>query len=494
MATASAIDVVMPQMGVSVSEGTITKWLKQEGEQVAADEALLEISTDKVDTEVPSPGSGVLQQILVQEGETVDVGVKLAVIVPEGAVEAPPEEAPPAPATQEAAAQAEAPSSSEGETPAPAPEPVSESAPAPEHPVAPDPEPAAPVAPEPAPVEADGAGERTFVSPVVARIASEHGVDVTQISGTGRGGRVTKKDILAFVDSGAQAAPEAAAPPEAPAAPVEPPAPAPEPAPAAPEPPPAAAIPQPEPAMAQAQAELTPGETFEPVSAMRRGIAEHMRRSLDTSAHVTSAIEVDMSRVVEIRRKLKREYQEAYGVNPTYLSFVARATVETLREYPWINGELRGDQIVTRNYVNLGFAVELADGKGLIVPVVRHAEGLNLLGMARSVSEIAARARDKKLLPDDVQGGTFTITNPGGYGTFHGTPVISQPQAAILGTYAVVKRAWVISDDRGQDAIAIRPIMNLTLTYDHRLVDGALAGRFLRDLRERLETWDESKY
>ena len=504
MATASAIDVVMPQMGVSVSEGTITKWLKQEGEQVAADEALLEISTDKVDTEVPSPGSGVLQQILVQEGETVDVGVKLAVIVPEGAAaEAPPEEAPPAPATQEAAAQVEAPSSSEGETPAPAQEPVSEPAPPPgpvaPEPVAPEPEPAAPVVPEPAPVEADGAGERTFVSPVVARIASEHGVDVSQINGTGRGGRVTKKDILAFVESGAQAAPaapEAPAPPEAPAAPVEPAAPTPEaePAPAAPAPPPAAAPPQPEPAMAQAQPELTPGETFEPVSAMRRGIAEHMRRSLDTSAHVTSAIEVDMSRVVEIRKKLKREYQQAYGVNPTYLSFVARATVETLREYPWINGELRGDQIVTRNYVNLGFAVELADGKGLIVPVVRHAEGLNLLGMARSVSEIAARARDKKLLPDDVQGGTFTITNPGGYGTFHGTPVISQPQAAILGTYAVVKRPWVISDDRGQDAIAIRPIMNLTLTYDHRLVDGALAGRFLRDLRERLETWDESKY
>jgi pyruvate dehydrogenase E2 component (dihydrolipoamide acetyltransferase) len=241
-------------------------------------------------------------------------------------------------------------------------------------------------------------------------------------------------------------------------------------------------------------AEAEPGETVEPMNAMRRGIAEHMRRSLDTSAHVTSAIEVDMSKVVEIRKKLKREYQQAYGVNPTYLSFVARATVETLREYPWINGELRGDQIVTRTYVNLGFAVELADGKGLIVPVVRHAEGLNLLGMARSIAEVAARARDKKLLPDDVQGGTFTITNPGGYGTFHGTPVISQPQAAILGTYAVVKRPWVITDDRGQDVIAIRPIMNLTLTYDHRLVDGALAGRFLRDLRERLETWEESAY
>jgi pyruvate dehydrogenase E2 component (dihydrolipoamide acetyltransferase) len=511
VATASAIDVVMPQMGVSVSEGTITKWLKQEGEQVAADEALLEISTDKVDTEVPSPGTGVVQQILVQEGETVDVGVKLAVIVPEGAAaEAPAtaEEPPPAPATHEASAAAEAPSSFEGAPPPlpppPAPEAVSEPPEAvsepPESvseppPPPPPPEPAPPAPPAaPAPAEADGAGEKTFVSPVVARIASEHGVDVSQVSGTGRGGRVTKKDILAFVESGAQAAPPPPPPPpappppeqavpEAPAAPAPPPPPTPAPAPPAPAAPP-------EPAMAQVE----PGEFFEPVTAMRRGIAEHMRRSLDTSAHVTSAIEVDMSRVVEIRKKLKREYEQAYGVNPTYLSFVARATVETLRDYPWINGELRGDQIVTRNYVNLGFAVELADGKGLIVPVVKHAEGLNLLGMARSVAEIAARARDKKLLPDDVQGGTFTITNPGGYGTFHGTPVISQPQAAILGTYAVVKRPWVITDDRGQDVIAIRPIMNLTLTYDHRLVDGALAGRFLRDLRERLESWEESNY
>ena len=230
------------------------------------------------------------------------------------------------------------------------------------------------------------------------------------------------------------------------------------------------------------------------MTAMRRGIAEHMRRSLDTSAHVTSSIEIDMTRIAALRQRLKKEWAGSYGVNPTYLSFVARATVETLRDYPWINGELRGDQIVTRNYVNLGFAVELTDGKGLIVPVVRHTEGLNLLGMARSISEIATRAREKKLLPDDVQGGTFTITNPGGYGTFHGTPVISQPQAAILGTYAVVKRPWVIQDDRGEDVIAIRPIMNLTLTYDHRLVDGALAGRFLRDLRQRLESWDEDAY
>ena len=230
------------------------------------------------------------------------------------------------------------------------------------------------------------------------------------------------------------------------------------------------------------------------MTAMRKGIAEHMRRSLDTSAHVTSAIEVDMSKVVALRNKLKPEYEKDYGVNPTYLIFVARAVVETLKDYPWSNGEIRGDKIVTRNYVNLGFAVELADGKGLIVPVVKNAEGLNLLGMARSVTDIAERARNKQLMPDEVQGGTFTITNPGGYGTFHGTPVISQPQSGILGTYALVKRPWVTQDEHGQDVIAIRPIMNLTLTYDHRLVDGALAGRFLRDLKQKLETWDEAAY
>ena len=227
------------------------------------------------------------------------------------------------------------------------------------------------------------------------------------------------------------------------------------------------------------------------MNAMRRGIAEHMRRSLDTAAHVTSAIEVDMSRVVAIREKLKPEFQKSYGVNPTYLIFVARAVADTLREYPWINGEIRDDEIVTRNYVNLGFAVELADGKGLIVPVVKSAESLNLLGMARAVTDIAESARNKQLTPDEVQGGTFTITNPGGYGTFHGTPIISQPQSAILGTYALVKRPWVVQDEHGQDVIAIRQIMNITLTYDHRLIDGAYAGSFLRDLRERLESWSE---
>jgi len=230
------------------------------------------------------------------------------------------------------------------------------------------------------------------------------------------------------------------------------------------------------------------------MTAMRRGVMEHMRRSLDTSAHVTSAIEVDMSKIVAIREDLKVEYQRSYGVNPTYLAFVARATVDTLKGYPWVNAEIRGESIVTRQFVNLGIAVALADGKGLIVPVIKHAEDLNLLGMARQIADVAERARTKKLLPDDVQGGTFTITNPGGFGTFHGTPIISQPQVGILGTYAIVKRPWVVQDELGHDVIAIRPMMNITLTYDHRLVDGAYSGQFLRDLREKLETWDESAY
>jgi pyruvate dehydrogenase E2 component (dihydrolipoamide acetyltransferase) len=460
MATETAVDVVMPQMGVSVSEGTITRWLKKEGEHVEADEPLLEISTDKVDTEVPSPASGVLSQILVQEGATVDVGTKLGQIGGSaGAAPAAPEPEPEAPATQEAAQEADAPSSAE--TP---------------QPVAAQPPPAQPPPAQPPATESNGSGA-AFISPVVARIAAEHNVDPNQVSGTGRGGRVTKKDILSFIEQGgAQQQPQQQAAPAAPAAPA--PAPA-----AAPAPPKPAAAP-----VAPAQAQV--GEQLEPVSAMRRGIADHMRKSLDTAAHVTSAIEVDMSRVVAARNVLKKEYQSGYGVNPTYLAFIGRAAVQTLIHHPYVNGELRGDSIVTRNYVNLGIAVELAEGKGLIVPVLRNAETMNLLGLAKGIADIAQRARNKQLLPDDVQGGTFTITNPGGYGTFHGTPIISQPQSAILGTYALVKRPWVIEDELGNDVIAIRPLMNITLTYDHRLIDGAYAGRFLKDLRERLEGWE----
>jgi pyruvate dehydrogenase E2 component (dihydrolipoyllysine-residue acetyltransferase) len=496
VSTGTQVEVVMPQMGVSVSEGTITRWLKQPGESVALDEPLLEISTDKVDTEVPSPGEGVLSEVRVQEGETVEVGTVLAVIGAAGS------------APSEPAAPAEPPAD---ETPTAAPPPpAAAEPPASPPPATAPPEPVAPEAPPPA-LAAPGSGNgKTFVSPVVARIAAEHGVDPGVVPGTGQGGRVTKKDILAFIESGAAAAPAAPpvapeatapaapepvaaqAPPEAPApapapAPVAPPTPA-APAPAAP---PLAAAPPPTPVQPPTPVVAAGAEFEEPVNAMRRGIAEHMRRSLDTAAHVTSAIEVDMSRVVAARERLKQEYQRAYGVNPTYLAFVAQAAIETLKDWPWVNGELRGEKIVTRSFVNLGIAVSLEEGKGLIVPVIRNAQDLNLLGIARAIADVAERARTKKLMPDDVQGGTFTITNPGGYGTFHGTPVISQPQAAILGTYALVKRPWVVQDALGQDVIAIRPLMNITLTYDHRLVDGAYSGGFLRDLRARLEGWDD---
>jgi len=478
VATGTQTEVVMPQMGVSVSEGTVTKWLKAVGDAVALDEPLLEISTDKVDTEVPSPGEGVVAQILVEEGATVDVGTILALISPAGAVETS--------ATQphETVAAAE-----------------------PAAPAAPDPPATQPPPVSPQPQAVDPGNGKTFVSPVVARIAAEHGVDPGRVPGTGTGGRVTKKDILAFIASDdARKAPEPvhaethveqpptpSVPEPQPAAPA--PTPIPEPvAVAPPQPPPvpkAPVSPQPVAADQVADVPLSAGETVEPMTAMRRGVMEHMRRSLDTSAHVTSAIEVDMSRVVSARERVKAEFQKNYGVNATYLSFIAVATVATLKDYPWVNAEIRGESIVTRQFVNLGIAVALADGKGLIVPVIKHAEDLNLLGMARQIADVAERARTKKLLPDDVQGGTFTITNPGGFGTFHGTPIISQPQVGILGTYALVKRPWVVQDELGNDVIAIRPMMNITLTYDHRLVDGAYSGQFLRDLRERLENWED---
>jgi 2-oxoglutarate dehydrogenase E2 component (dihydrolipoamide succinyltransferase) len=483
-------------MGVSVSEGTITKWLRQVGESIGRDEPLLEISTDKVDTEVPSPAEGVVAQILVPEGETVEVGTVIAIIAPAGAavVEPEPELAP---APEEPAAPLAAPPVSEAPAaPAPEPQPVAAAEPP-------------PTAPEPAPVSVTAGGNgKTFVSPVVARIAAEHGVDPASVPGTGTGGRVTKKDIVAFIESGAAAAapsPAAPAPEPAPVAeapaPVEaaahpaPPVPAPAPTPpaAAPAPAPvAAAAPAPAPA-AEGEPTVAAGETLEPMTAMRRGVMEHMRRSVDTAAHVTSAIEVDMSRVVALRQKLKPELA-TQGVNLTYLAFIARATVDTLKSYPYINGEIRSQSILTRQSINLGIAVAINDGKGLIVPVIRNAQDLNLTGTARGIQDLAERARTKKLLPDDVQGGTFTITNPGSFGTFHGTPIINQPQSAILGTYALVKRPWVVQDELGGDVIAIRPIMNLTLTYDHRLVDGAYAGMFLQELRQRLETWDEAAY
>ena len=441
MATGTAIEVVMPQMGVSVSEGTVTKWLKQPGETVAADEPLLEISTDKVDTEVPSPGSGVVREILVAEGETVEVGTVLATIAAEG------DAAAPAPVTAPPAAPEPQPEPSAHEHKEPATEPVA--------------------AVEPEAVSENG---KTFVSPVVARIAAEHGVDPDTVPGTGRGGRVTKKDILSHLETEPAPAPGAPAPA-----------------------PPAAAAPTPT-APPVAPVPAAAGEIVEPMTAMRRGVAEHMRRSLDTSAHVTTVFEVDLTKVVNIRQKLKPEFQKSYGVNLTYLAFIARATVAAIENWPWVNGEIRGDTIVRKQFVNLGIAVALEEGKGLIVPVIRNAEGLNLLGLARAIADVAERARTKKLVPDDVQGGSFTITNPGGWGAIMGTPIISQPQVAILDVEALVKRPVVIEDENGNDAIAIRSMMNLCLSYDHRLVDGAYAAQFMKELRENLEGWGEDDY
>ena len=245
---------------------------------------------------------------------------------------------------------------------------------------------------------------------------------------------------------------------------------------------------------AGAAAHARDGRGLRARGADERDATRHRRAHASLTGHVRTRDQRDRGRHVPrrwARERLKQEFQRSYGVNPTYLAFVTKAAVETLKDWPWVNGELRGEKIVTRSFVNVGIAVSLEEGKGLIVPVIRNAQDLNLLGIARAIADVAERARTKKLMPDDVQGGTFTITNPGGYGTFHGTPVISQPQAAILGTYALVKRPWVVQDALGQDVIAIRPMMNITLTYDHRMVDGAYSGGFLRDLRVRLEAWDD---
>ncbi len=438
MAAQLKIEVVMPQMGVSVTEGTIIRWLKSEGERLRADEPLLEISTDKVDTEVPSPSDGILDRIVKQEGETVPVGATIALIAPAGV-----EESPSAPPSSDLAGV-----------------PLEKGAPhfSPEESAAPRP----PASSAPQPSEPD----RSFISPVVARIAAEHGIDPATVPGSGRGGRVTKKDILAFLGL----TPDDVAPSTN-----------------------ATAVSRGTP-VASATRQPSGGETIEPMSVIRREIAEHMRRSLDTSAHVTTVFEVDMSRVVEIREQLKREYRDRHDAHLTYLAFIARATVEAIRNWPWVNSELRGEAIVTRGFVNLGIAVALDGGRGLIVPVIRNAEDLNLLGLTRAIQDVAERARTKRLTPADVRGGTFTITNPGGFGAIMGTPIINQPQAAILDVEALVKRPVVVSADDGSDAIAIRPMMNLCLSFDHRLVDGAYGAQFMRELRSNLESWDAERY
>ncbi len=465
MAVASNVDVVMPQMGSSVTEGTISRWLKQVGDTVQADETIVEISTDKVDTEVPSPTAGVVMELLVAEGVTVDVGTRIAVLSTDLSAKpaaAAPDAAPPA----EVAAPVEA------------------------APVAAAPVEAAPVAAAPVPVaQLPTSGEdRAFVSPVVARMVAEHQLDITQIAGTGRGGRVTKKDVENFLaaraSGGGYAAPmsepTAVAPPT-PAAPVATPPPAAAPTPAAP-------------AAAVASAPAGNGEEIYTFSRVRQVTAKHMRESIETAAHVTQVWEVDLGRVTDIRNRLKPKFKSDYGVSLSFLPFIMRATVEAMAAWPWMNAEVRENDAVIKRYVNLGMAVSVDDGKGLMVPAIKNAETLNLLGLAQAVADLAVRGRSKKLTIDDLTGGTFTITNPGVFGSLYGTPILPVGQVGILDTGAIVRRPMVVEGPDGSEAIAIRPMMYLSISYDHRLIDGAYASQFMAQIRTNLQTWDEEAY
>jgi 2-oxoglutarate dehydrogenase E2 component (dihydrolipoamide succinyltransferase) len=454
-------DVIMPQMGESIAEGTLTKWLKQVGDAVKRDEPLFEISTDKVDAEIPAPATGVLAEICVEAGTTVPINTVVGVIAAEGAAVA-------------AAPAAAAPAPPAAAAPPPAPAPAAVPAPAPTS-----------AAPPPDKPRAEMTAEelrQARSSPVVRKIAAEHNVDVREIPGTGISGRVTKQDILGHLESRAPQPAAAAAPiaAPAPAAAPAPSRPVPTPAPATPGPIPVAAAPASVPAFRE-------GERVEvvPMSPIRRKTAEHMVASKRTSAHVSTVFEVDMTRVDQLRRKHKQAYQERYGVNLTYLPFIVKATVDALKAFPVLNSSVDGAAIVFKKDVNIGLAVAL--DWGLIVPVIHNADEKNVLGLVKSIGDLAERARAKRLKVDEVQGGTFTITNPGVFGSLFGTPIINQPQVAILGVGTIEKRP-VVRDD----AIAIRTMCYLALTFDHRIVDGADADRFMAHIKKSLQEFDES--
>jgi len=421
-------DVVMPQMGESIVEGTLTKWLKKPGERVERDEPLFEISTDKVDTEIPSPVAGTLAEVLVEEGKTVGINTVVARIESGAA------------ATRPAAPSAPAPAPSDAPVAAP---PVKVSA--------------------PPPVEEPPAEPTGPLSPLVRKMARENNIDLSRVRGTGAGGRISKQDVEAYLAQSATAPPEAAPVPVAakPAAP----------APAAPP------VPYQAPA-AQAKTRI------EPMSAMRIKIAEHMVLSKRTSPHVTTVHRVDMTKVAKLREKYKGQFQNNYGFSLTYLPFIARASVAALRQFPLLNASLDGNNIVYHNEIHIGIAVALENG--LIVPVIRSADEKNILGLQRSIVDLAGRARSRQLKPDEVVGGTFSITNFGSFGSLMGTPVINQPQVAIIGVGTVDKTPVVIDD-----AIAIRSICHLSLSFDHRLVDGALADQFMTKVKQVLENWSE---
>ena len=483
-------DITLPQLGETVTEGTITRWFKKVGDAVAADEPLFEVSTDKVDTEVPSPVAGTLTEIRVKEGDTVPVGTVIAVVGASTGASVQPAPAPaPAPVAQPA--------------PAPVAQPVAQSAPAPAPVMQPAPAPVAQPAPVMQPAAASVAtATRTAIpasvsnkllSPVVRRLVSEHGIDVNALVGTGPGSRITREDVLDFIDKNGSA-PKVAAP--APAqAPVAQPAQAPAPAQApfahvAPATPTAPAAPR----VAAPPAKFTAAserETVISLSKIRRLTASHMIMSQAVSAHAFSVVEVDYANVDATRSEVKDQFKQSEGFTLTYLPFIARAIVDALAEYPNLNASIEGDNLVVHNYVDLGIAVDL-EFQGLLVPVVRSADGKRLRAIAREISDLATRARSRKLTPDEIQGGTFTISNNGSAGSVLTMPIINQPQVAIMSTDAIVRKPVVARLSDGTESIAIHPVGNLAMSWDHRAFDGAYAAGFLAKVKRVLETQDWS--
>jgi pyruvate dehydrogenase E2 component (dihydrolipoamide acetyltransferase) len=424
-------DIIMPQMGESIVEGTITKWLKKPGDKVQRDEPLFEISTDKVDAEIPAPASGVLQEIKVTEGTTVGVNTVVGTIAADGEAAAAPAKAAPAPAPQAKEEKKE--EKKPAATPAPA---------------------------AAAPAAQESGDEEARSSPLVRKIAREHGVNLSQVSGTGLGGRITKQDIMAFIER-PSSAPAAAPATQATAAsaPSRPPAPA-----------------------------AYPGDLV-PMTNMRKIIAQRMIESRRTSAHVHCMYEVDFTRIVTLRAKHKNAFEQRHGVRLTFMPFFVRAAIIAIQQWPIINASLEGDNIRYHRNINVGIAVAL--DWGLIVPVLKNAGDLNFLGLQRGITDLGERARGKKLKPEDVEGSTFTVTNPGQFGAVFGLPIINQPNAAIMGVGGITKQPLVVTDKEGNDSIAIRSVVHLTLGYDHRLIDGAVADQFMALVKKSLETWSE---
>ena len=449
-------DITLPQLGETVTEGTITKWFKKVGDTVAADEPLFEVSTDKVDTEVPSPISGTLTEIRVAEGDTVPVGTVIAVVGVAGAAPVPTPAPAPAPVVAAPVVAAPVP------TPAPAPAPVV----------------AAPVVAAPAPV----ATSNKLLSPVVRRLVAEHGIDVNALVGSGPGSRITREDVLDHIDrNGLKATPAAASAPVVAA-----------PAPAAAPVAPAQVVHAPAPAPVSRPAVVSSErEQVIALTKIRKLTGSHMIMSKSTSPHAFSVVEVDYANVDRTRAAIKESWKAGEGFSLTYLPFISRAIVDALREFPHLNASIDGDNLIVHSYVDLGIAVDL-DYTGLLVPVVRNADGKRIRAIAREINDLASRARNRKLLPDEIQGGTFTISNNGSAGSVLTMPIINQPQVAILSTDAIVRKPVVVTSSDGSESIAIHPVGNLSMSWDHRAFDGAYAGRFLARVKQILETQDWS--